>query len=83
MRRPRRPDDFRITLGLACTLCWGAHHMGLQDANDYCDVHHRGLIYSPLHELKGGHPHDGDAPGGKGAWSQDGLPATESALHRL
>ena len=42
-----------------------------------------GGVHRSLHQLKGCHPHDGNAPGGKGAWSQGGLLAAESALHCL
>ena len=57
--------------------------MGLQDANNNRNVYDIGGIHRSLHQLEGSYPHDGDAPGGKGAWTSDGLPASKTALHSL
>ena len=83
MRHPRRPNDFQITLGLTCELRGSSHHVGLQDADYHRDVYDRGGIHRPLHQLEEGYSHDGDAPGGKGAWTPSRLPASESTLHSI
>ena len=57
--------------------------MDLEDANNNRDVYDRGRIHLSLHQLEGSYPHDGDALGGNGAWTSDGLPASKSALHSL
>ena len=75
VRCPYRPNNLQITLGMARAFCRSTHHVGLQDANHHRNVYDRGGVHRSLHQLKGGHPHDGDAPGGKGAWSSSGLSA--------
>ena len=55
--------------------------MGLQNANNNRNVHHRGGVYRPLHQLEGGYPHDGDAPGGTGARASSRLPTSKGTLY--
>ena len=57
--------------------------MGLQNANNNRDVYNGGGVHHSLHQLEGDYPHDGDAPGGKGAWTSGGISASKSALHSL
>ena len=57
--------------------------MGLQDPDNNRNVYDRGGIHRSLHQLEGSHPHDGDAPGGKGARAPGELPASERTLHGI
>ena len=57
------------------------HYLGVQNANHHGNVHHRGGIHSPIHQFKGGHPHDGDPQRSKRAGAAGRLPASQSPLH--
>ena len=59
------------------------HYLGVKNANHHGNVHHRGGIHSPIHQFKGGHPHDGDPQRSKRAGAAGRLPASQSPLHAL
>ena len=62
-------------VGLDSPFCWCPHYLGIQDASHHGNVHHRGGVHSPLHDLKGGHSNDGDAQGSMRARAASQLPA--------
>ena len=62
-----RAVQFCFTLILTC---WRTHHLGIQDENDYCPVHHGSRIHSTVYEPKGGHPFNGHPKGGPRKWTE-------------